>query len=465
MPSDLTDNYVADTYKGILHVNGEELPANTRVQVYDGAGNTTALKLSNSVVECISVETQGLTASNLKYPESPGNLNEVVCQISNNVGADVLGLKSVQDLFCDAGLGATYKRTSSSRVPIFETKCGIVSGATDVAITDITGAAGGIDSNQSGNLLITNVAFTKGILTALAVKEVVSPIFKNLLINAQGIVNQRQIESGTSTTRTWNPKNCFLDRWILIDGTTAPIFADTNSFNGTVKTITIAGTTKVEQRIESINVVPGTHTLSWYGNAVATVLVGDSTVPVFQGDGSAGAGDLKYATFLISGGNVKIQFSGASKYFYLPKLERSSIRSEFDFREFGAELALCQRYFSKTYPYAVPPQTIYRPGAIQHHGVEPINPTSHNLQWRFPAEQPTGNTVWPFSPLIGNVNRFTVTGQLNSDEERDFRHHECIPQWNTSSVLALRRTGGDANEYPSGEMRLATVQYVADGEI
>jgi hypothetical protein len=131
-----------------------------------------------------------------------------------------------------------------------------------------------------------------------------------------------------------------------------------------------------------------------------------------------------------------------------------------------SELALCQRYFSKTYPYAVPPQTIYRPGAIQHHGVEPINPTSHNLQWRFPAEQPAGNTVWAFSPFtIQAPNRFTVTGQLNSDEERDFRHHACVPQWDTSSVLAIRRTGGDANEYPSGEMRIATVQYVADGEI
>jgi predicted acylesterase/phospholipase RssA len=50
-PANLTDNYVANTYKGVLHVNGEELPADTKVQVYDGAGNETAIKIGNSFKE------------------------------------------------------------------------------------------------------------------------------------------------------------------------------------------------------------------------------------------------------------------------------------------------------------------------------------------------------------------------------------------------------------------------------
>jgi hypothetical protein len=117
MPSNLTDNYVANTYKGILHVNGDELPENTLVQVYDGAGNETAMKISTEVVECISIETQGLTANNLKYPVAARNINDVVCQISDNLDTNILGLKSIQEVFCDSNLGVTYKEQTLRECP------------------------------------------------------------------------------------------------------------------------------------------------------------------------------------------------------------------------------------------------------------------------------------------------------------------------------------------------------------
>lgn len=474
MPSNLTDNYVANTYKGILHVNGDELPENTLVQVYDGAGNETAMKLSAEVVECISINTQGLTANDLKYPTGPGNVNDVMCQVSDNFGTDILSLKSIQEVFCDSNIGATYKRTDLSRVPIFETKCGIVSGASDILITDVTAAAGGVTTvERTGNFIITQIKPTGGILTALAVKELVLPISKNLLHNAQGNINQRQIlPNGSLYSSSWNPMRCFLDRWRVLGTTSAPGVLDTQGYGGTVKTITIptGDSLGVEQRVESINVVPGQYTLSWYGNATATVFhgFGNNYPIVYTGLGTVVTGDLKTATFTIPNtpGNIVVRFTGAGLYFYLPKLERGSSRTEFDFREFGAELALCQRYFSKTYPYANRPQYgATRDGAIQHHGVEPINPVSHNLQWRFPAEQPPGNIAYAFSPVNQTgPSCFTISGQFDADEERDFETHTCNVRYSTSAVRDIERSSGGDSKYPSGRMRLAMVHYIADGE-
>ena len=477
MPSNLTDNYVANTYKGILHVNGDELPENTLVQVYDGAGNETAMKLSTEVVDCISIETQGLTANDLKYPVA-ARINNVMCQISDNLDTNSLGLKSIQEIFCEANIGATYKSTglTDGTVPIFETKCGIVSGATDVLITEITEAAGGITTvERTGNFIITRIKPTGGILTALSVKEVALPISKNLLHNAQGTINQRQIiPNGDlySSGSIWNPMRCFLDRWRVLGAPTAaaPNVVDTAGYSGTVKTIIIPGdSTGVEQRVESINVVPGQYTLSWFGNATATVFhgYGNAYTQVFSGPGDLANGQSQTFTIPNTPGNIVVRFTGGGQYFYLPKLERGSSKTEFDFREFGAELALCQRYFSKTYMYSNRPQFgASRAGAIQHHGTEPVNPTSHNLQWRFPAEQPPGNIAYSFSPLNQTgPNCFSLTGQFDDDDDRDIATHTCFVDHSTAAVWQVRRRSGLDSEYPSGKMRVAMVHYIADGEV
>ena len=104
MPSNLTDNYVANTYKGVLHVNGEELPADAKVQVYDGAGNETAIKIGNNGIDCLSLSALGLTANDFKYPDVPGNQFSVLCQTSTNTEGkiNILELKNIKEV--------TYKK-------------------------------------------------------------------------------------------------------------------------------------------------------------------------------------------------------------------------------------------------------------------------------------------------------------------------------------------------------------------
>lgn len=460
MPANLTDNYVANTYKGVLHVNGEELPDDARVQVYDGAGNKTAIKLGINSVDCLSLSAQGLTANDFKYPEEPGAVFNVLCQTSENVAGEVntLELRNIKDILCgtpDAGL-ASYSRESNSVVPIFNIECGMVEGVEDVEITNITSAAGGINRQSTGNFNVSFISLTGGIVKGLTLTPVSLAPQPNLLLNAQGIVNQRQFTPGSDIVKVWNPRRYFLDRWRSNNGTSISWRYDTPNV------VTIGASGGVSQTIEKINIIPGIHTLSWRGNAVATILRHGTAQAIATGSG--GTGEIKTITANLDANyDIEIRFTGGD--FSLPKFERGSTRTEFDYRNFGSELSLCQRYFSKTYPYATPPHTIQRSGAIHHHGTEPINPTSHNLQWRFPAEQRQGNIVWSFSPFsIGELNRFAISGQLDNDPTADLNEHTCAVSYSTNSVLSVNRKSGKEDRYPPGEMRLASAHFVADGE-
>lgn len=48
MPSSLRDANISDTYFGVLHAGGTQLPANGRASIYDGYGNISALSVGCS---------------------------------------------------------------------------------------------------------------------------------------------------------------------------------------------------------------------------------------------------------------------------------------------------------------------------------------------------------------------------------------------------------------------------------
>ena len=45
MPQNLTDQNIDDTFAGLLHAQGTQLPTANQVDLYDGVGNKSALKL------------------------------------------------------------------------------------------------------------------------------------------------------------------------------------------------------------------------------------------------------------------------------------------------------------------------------------------------------------------------------------------------------------------------------------
>jgi hypothetical protein len=152
--------------------------------------------------------------------------------------------------------------------------------------------------------------------------------------------------------------------------------------------------------------------------------------------------------------------------FSLPKFERGRIVTSFDYRDFGSELTRCQRYFCKTYPYRIQPQSAVYSGSIQSHSTEPINPTAHNLQWGYPVELrgPQNVRAYAFNPRTGEIDHFSIGGQFDTERGADFVSRRCEVARDTSRVLHVRRTSGPTNEFPTGPMRIAAVQFVADAE-
>jgi hypothetical protein len=156
--------------------------------------------------------------------------------------------------------------------------------------------------------------------------------FRNLLINAVQLVNQRVYASGTATT---SANQYTIDRWkVQTSGQSLSWITDANG----IPTFT-APAGGVAQVIEGLNIQGGTYVLSWTGTATATV----------NGTSVSNGGTIA----LTGGANATVVFSGGT--FKFPQIELGVTPTSFDFRSFGFELQACSRYYEKSFPYSTPP--------------------------------------------------------------------------------------------------------------
>jgi hypothetical protein len=144
--------------------------------------------------------------------------------------------------------------------------------------------------------------------------------FKNRLINAQLLINQRGV-SGTVTLAAGAYGH---DRFKAGASGCTYTFATSNN----VTTLTISAGS-LQQVIEGLNLESGTYTLSWTGTVQGKI-----------GAGSYGASGI---TGSITGGtNTTVEFNTGT--LSLPQLEVGSTATSFDYRPYTTELQLCQRY-------------------------------------------------------------------------------------------------------------------------
>ena len=149
-------------------------------------------------------------------------------------------------------------------------------------------------------------------------------LLKNRLIDAGFIINQRGYVSGTSLSAGTYAH----DRWKA--GASGCTYTFTQGSLGVPIVITITAGS-LQQIIEGCNMPDGgTFTLSWTGTAQGRVNGGGySTSPLI-------------VTGLTAGSNCTVEFNTGTCSF--PQLEVGSSATGFEYRQYGQELALCQRY-------------------------------------------------------------------------------------------------------------------------
>ena len=162
--------------------------------------------------------------------------------------------------------------------------------------------------------------------------------FKNLLINAGFTINQRgYVSAATLATTVYGH-----DRWKA--GASGGDYSFTQNASST--TITIATGKSLIQVVENTNVNGTSFVLSWTGTAQARYAVNSATP----------SGSYAASPILITGQTVgttmSVEFNAGT--LTTPQLEKGATATSFDYRSYGTELLLCQRYYVQyTYPTQV----------------------------------------------------------------------------------------------------------------
>jgi len=279
---------------------------------------------------------------------------------------------------------------------------------------------------------------TNTTISELSTLAIGSTGFRNKLINAQGLINQRGYVSGTNLTTS---SRYTLDRWEIVTLGQELVFGISSAANAVTFTAPAGG---IQQVIEGVNIEGGTYVLYWAGNAIARV----NNVVREKGE-----------TFNLDGrDNCTVKFSSgtfSSGTFRTPQLEKATVPHAFEYRPFGTELALCQRYFCKTYDLTTTPGTVDLDGAIWSHSDEPTSPTIHNIGWSFPVSMRVKPACRAYSPATGAINRVHIATAPNVDVLVD----SITTGTNRISYVNL------ASNLTPTQMRIFAVHYTADAEI
>jgi hypothetical protein len=182
----------------------------------------------------------------------------------------------------------------------------------------------------------TNGQFTDlSTLPASDINTLLSRGYSNRIINGAFTINQRNYASGTNLASGAYG----LDRWR--SGFTNTALTFTAGVQSTTVTISTSGV--LQQIVERENMPAGTYTLSWTGTATGRVYNAGATPPVYAAS--------PIIVSLDGSANVVVEFTaaGGTRTLGTVQLEAGNVFSPFEYRQRGAELTLCQRYYEKSY--------------------------------------------------------------------------------------------------------------------
>lgn len=213
---------------------------------------------------------------------------------------------------------------------------------------------------------------------------------RQAIINGNFAVNQRGV-SGTVTLAAGAYGH---DRWKAGSSGCTYTFATSNN----VTTITITAGSLL-QVIEGNNLFSGTYILSWTGSAQGRI-----------GAGSYGASGI---TATVTGGiNLNIEFNAGT----LSKVQFNAGATALPFqpRSFAEELALCQRYYEKSYDYAVAPGTASAFGQTNIYLANVQNGFAIGYVQFKAIKRIPGATAAVYSPIDGTSGKYAIGGANKS---------------------------------------------------
>lgn len=160
----------------------------------------------------------------------------------------------------------------------------------------------------------------------------------------------------------------------------------------------------LQQVIEGINLQSGTYVLSWIGTAQGKI-----------GAGSYGASGI---TGTVTGGtNLTIEFGPGT----VSKVQFGfgSTLTPFESRPYGVELALCQRYFRKSFPDTVAPAQAGGTSGSIFFAATKAGVVSQYASVRFDPPMRTAAgpaTITIYNPSLTNANPrdYSAGGDLSS---------------------------------------------------
>jgi len=128
----------------------------------------------------------------------------------------------------------------------------------------------------------------------------------------------------------------------------------------------------------------------------------------YSGTAGAWAGTNYLST---TGATSVVGTNGATFYITGVQLEKGSVATSFDYRPYGTELALCQRYYEMSYPQGTAPGTaVQQTTALSVYNNSPTASTASTMTIpvRFKASKRASPTVTIYQPHTG------TTGQMRN---------------------------------------------------
>jgi len=276
-------------------------------------------------------------------------------------------------------------------------------------------------------------------ITSSSAYSVVASDYFSILQKIEGF-NSADLGWGTASAQAVT-----LSFWVRssLTGTFGGAFTNATTNRSYPFTYTISAANTWEQKTVTI---AGDTTGTWVGATNGSgilVVLGLGTGATFSGTAGAwAAGNF----FSATGANSVVGTSGATFYITGVQLEKGSTATAFDYRPYGTELALCQRYYWKTFASATAPAQNISSGNIVFVGgingdvntkvgsypcpvtmradptVVTFNPFAANANWRVPATSTdVAPTITPYTQSIQFVMATTTNscahGQLTASAE------------------------------------------------